>query len=418
MKSPVVKRSIVIAGHKTSVSLEDAFWKGLKEIAGGRDMTLSDLVATIDTERQHGNLSSAIRLFVLDYYRSQLVRRRTGATERTRSWPRARPRRRPGRSHFGGQPVPLCGKCSPAPQLPTISHVQERVGLAAAAAAAWLAAPCCGCRRSGLAPAARAAPGRCRPHVDRRRQGRGPAPPTALPASVSARPAPSARSAPPDAAGAIPARSPQRSARPARPRACSEPAARSDRHALDWRTLGRHDLTRAVWVGAVGWQPPAGARAPAPARGLRARRASSTAARPRAARASSTAPRRRSCAWAHRSVPSARSRFPAGCSPGRRRPPLRASVSRASSAPSARLTLPPAARSAPWARTIMLLRRACPALIVSAPSASATVRTPLASAASIRSRTGRVDRQALIDRADHGVERRRIEPHQLARSRA
>jgi predicted DNA-binding ribbon-helix-helix protein len=72
MKSPVVKRSIVIAGHKTSVSLEDAFWKGLKEIAGGRDMTLSDLVAAIDSERQHGNLSSAIRLFVLDFYRNQL----------------------------------------------------------------------------------------------------------------------------------------------------------------------------------------------------------------------------------------------------------------------------------------------------------------------------------------------------------
>jgi predicted DNA-binding ribbon-helix-helix protein len=72
MKSPVIKRSIVIAGHKTSVSLEDAFWKGLKEIAGGRDMTLSELVATIDTERRHGNLSSAIRLFVLDYYRSQI----------------------------------------------------------------------------------------------------------------------------------------------------------------------------------------------------------------------------------------------------------------------------------------------------------------------------------------------------------
>ncbi len=70
MKSPVIKRSIVIAGHKTSVSLEDAFWKGLKEIAGGRDMTLSELVASIDTDRRHGNLSSAIRLFVLDYYRA------------------------------------------------------------------------------------------------------------------------------------------------------------------------------------------------------------------------------------------------------------------------------------------------------------------------------------------------------------
>jgi predicted DNA-binding ribbon-helix-helix protein len=72
MKSPVVKRSIVIAGHKTSVSLEDAFWKGLKEIAGGRDATLSELVASIDADRQHGNLSSALRLFVLDFYRNQL----------------------------------------------------------------------------------------------------------------------------------------------------------------------------------------------------------------------------------------------------------------------------------------------------------------------------------------------------------
>jgi predicted DNA-binding ribbon-helix-helix protein len=69
MKSPVVKRSIVIAGHKTSVSLEDAFWQGLKQIAGDRDLTLSDLVARIDTERRQGNLSSAIRLFVLDFYR-------------------------------------------------------------------------------------------------------------------------------------------------------------------------------------------------------------------------------------------------------------------------------------------------------------------------------------------------------------
>jgi len=71
MKSPVIKRSIVIAGHKTSVSLEDAFWKGLKDIAVGRHTTLSDLVASIDTDRRHGNLSSAIRLFVLDHYRAK-----------------------------------------------------------------------------------------------------------------------------------------------------------------------------------------------------------------------------------------------------------------------------------------------------------------------------------------------------------
>jgi predicted DNA-binding ribbon-helix-helix protein len=69
MKSPVVKRSIVIAGHKTSVSLEDAFWTGLKEIAAERHVTLSDMVAVIDQDRRHGNLSSAIRLFVLDHYR-------------------------------------------------------------------------------------------------------------------------------------------------------------------------------------------------------------------------------------------------------------------------------------------------------------------------------------------------------------
>jgi len=71
MKSPIIKRSIVIAGHKTSVSLEDAFWKALKDIGIGRHMTLSDLVATIDSGRSHGNLSSAIRLFVLSHYQSR-----------------------------------------------------------------------------------------------------------------------------------------------------------------------------------------------------------------------------------------------------------------------------------------------------------------------------------------------------------
>ena len=72
MKSLVIKRSVVVAGHKTSVSLEDAFWKGLKEIAAERDMTLSELVGAIDSEREYGNLSSALRLFVLEFYRSQI----------------------------------------------------------------------------------------------------------------------------------------------------------------------------------------------------------------------------------------------------------------------------------------------------------------------------------------------------------
>jgi predicted DNA-binding ribbon-helix-helix protein len=78
MKSKVIKRSIVIAGHKTSVSLEDEFWGALKEIAGGRHSTLSDIVGTINKERRHDNLSSAIRLFVLGFYRDQLPDRPPG----------------------------------------------------------------------------------------------------------------------------------------------------------------------------------------------------------------------------------------------------------------------------------------------------------------------------------------------------
>lgn len=79
MKSAVLKRSIVIRGHKTSVSLEDAFWTRLKIIAGWRRQTVSELVASIDTERTHSNLSSAIRLFVLDH--SPLQPASQGATE-------------------------------------------------------------------------------------------------------------------------------------------------------------------------------------------------------------------------------------------------------------------------------------------------------------------------------------------------
>ena len=76
MKSSVIKRSIAFAGHKTSVGLEDAFWNGLKEIAKWRDETLSNLIASINADRQHANLSSAIRLYVLDFL-SRSVRGRT-----------------------------------------------------------------------------------------------------------------------------------------------------------------------------------------------------------------------------------------------------------------------------------------------------------------------------------------------------
>lgn len=69
-KSPVVKRSIVIAGHKTSVSLEEPFWKWLKHIAGRHDQTLSVTVSQIDAKGA-ANLSSAIRLYVLDYVAGQ-----------------------------------------------------------------------------------------------------------------------------------------------------------------------------------------------------------------------------------------------------------------------------------------------------------------------------------------------------------
>jgi predicted DNA-binding ribbon-helix-helix protein len=73
--SGIKKRSTVIAGHSTSVSLEDAFWKGLREIASGRGETLSHLLVKIDEERQTTNLSSAIRLFVLRFYRDELDQR-------------------------------------------------------------------------------------------------------------------------------------------------------------------------------------------------------------------------------------------------------------------------------------------------------------------------------------------------------
>src|SRR5262249_10600996 len=74
LKSLVVKRSVAVSGHKTSVSLEDAFWGCFREIARSRQMTLSTLLASIDSERYYGNLSSAVRLFVLDYYRQGLCK--------------------------------------------------------------------------------------------------------------------------------------------------------------------------------------------------------------------------------------------------------------------------------------------------------------------------------------------------------
>jgi predicted DNA-binding ribbon-helix-helix protein len=76
MKSPVIKHTVYgRLGRKTSISLEDAFWSCLKEIAHAQGTTPSAMVAEIDKTRQHGNLSSAVRLFVLDW-----VRNRAGLT--------------------------------------------------------------------------------------------------------------------------------------------------------------------------------------------------------------------------------------------------------------------------------------------------------------------------------------------------
>jgi predicted DNA-binding ribbon-helix-helix protein len=85
--SLVAKKSIVIGGHPTSVSLESAFWDALKEIAAYKGLSPAELITTIDidrTERRHGNLSSAIRLFVVDHYRRMgqpSVRRNNGGAK-------------------------------------------------------------------------------------------------------------------------------------------------------------------------------------------------------------------------------------------------------------------------------------------------------------------------------------------------
>lgn len=72
MKSPIVKRSVTIAGRKTSVSLEAAFWMSMKDIAAARGASLTDLVGELAERRGRGNLSSTIRTFVLEHYRREV----------------------------------------------------------------------------------------------------------------------------------------------------------------------------------------------------------------------------------------------------------------------------------------------------------------------------------------------------------
>jgi predicted DNA-binding ribbon-helix-helix protein len=76
MKQNITKRSVVIAGHKTSVSLEEPFWTAVREITRARAITVSALLHEIDRARANANLSSAVRVFVLDYIRQQDVQSR------------------------------------------------------------------------------------------------------------------------------------------------------------------------------------------------------------------------------------------------------------------------------------------------------------------------------------------------------
>ena len=79
MQSRILKRSVAIGGHKTSVSLESEFWQALRKIATGRQTPLSHLIAAIGAVRVHRNLSSALRVFVVEYYRAEAMGQRPNA---------------------------------------------------------------------------------------------------------------------------------------------------------------------------------------------------------------------------------------------------------------------------------------------------------------------------------------------------
>jgi predicted DNA-binding ribbon-helix-helix protein len=93
MKSAVAKRSVVISGHKTSVSLEDPFWNEVQAIAKSRRMTVSHLLHHIDHERQNANLSSAIRVYVLQHLREQANTQQPAQNQiQNGQWPNQNPK--------------------------------------------------------------------------------------------------------------------------------------------------------------------------------------------------------------------------------------------------------------------------------------------------------------------------------------
>jgi len=94
MQSLVIKRSIVIDGRKTSVSLEEAFWKSLREIAHERNEPLSHLVTGIDATRKNANLLSAIRVFILGIYKGRSAQRSEAFQQRENSHSVSQPLRK------------------------------------------------------------------------------------------------------------------------------------------------------------------------------------------------------------------------------------------------------------------------------------------------------------------------------------
>ncbi len=89
MKSSIIKRSVVIHGHKTSVSLEQPFWDAFRGLAEGERMSTSALLRKVDAERDHSNLSSAIRVFVLRRMREMIdasTPRQDGERARPEQW--------------------------------------------------------------------------------------------------------------------------------------------------------------------------------------------------------------------------------------------------------------------------------------------------------------------------------------------
>lgn len=81
-RSPVIKRSITINGHNTSICLEDQFWDGLREIANEKNETVEDIVSRLDNRRKRANLSAHLRCFILEHYQqkyeAQQIRKAVG----------------------------------------------------------------------------------------------------------------------------------------------------------------------------------------------------------------------------------------------------------------------------------------------------------------------------------------------------